>query len=281
MSEIVQQQVELARKVSREIKLPAVSGLHLPPLLDDPLKQDEFGFLFLEDGSVGPFYTRLDDDLDVLCSTYPDGAAPKGELMPLIEAWTSNRQASRALALGAFNAMSHHLMREAGYSPLAEAGQKHNSTASSLAMVGYIRPMIEKLLQRGLDHVLVVERNPARVEVTQGVRLSTQPADLLGYDEILCTASTLINDSIGEILQYKNAQAHLALVGPSASGLPDVLFRHGVDELGGIWIEDLPALHDALRAGQPWGQAGGKYSLTAQSYPGVDKLLEQACRHAR
>ncbi len=281
MSDILYQQVELARKVSSQMDLPAVSALYLPPLLDDPLKQDEFGFVFLEDGSVGPFYTRLDDDLEVLWNTFPDGSTLDKKLMPLIEAWTSNSQASRALALGAFNAMSHHLMREAGYSPRAEAGKKHQSSASNLAMVGYIRPMIEKLLQRGLDHVLVLERNPARVEPAQGIRLSTKPADLLGYDEILCTASTLINDSIGEIIQYKNSQAHLALIGPSASGLPDVLFRHGVDELGGIWIDDLPTLYAALHAHRPWGQAGGKYSLSVQNYPGVDKLLERARRHAR
>ena len=64
-------------------------------------------------------------------------------------------------------------------------------------MVGYIRPMAEKLLQKGMDHVLVLERNPARVDEAEGIRLTTRPADLKAYNEIVCTASTLINDSIG------------------------------------------------------------------------------------
>jgi uncharacterized protein (DUF4213/DUF364 family) len=281
MSEILQQTVELARRIDAALELPAVSAVHLPRLVDEPEKPDEFGFVFLEDGSVGPFYTRLDDDLARLWQTIPDGASLTGPVMDLVSGWLSHDQARRALALGAFNALSHHLMRRAGFSPVAAQGGKRKSKASSLAMVGYIRPMVEKLLERGLDHVLVLERNPARVDDAPGVRLSTNPADLFGYDEIVCTASTLINDSLGEIAANKNPRAQLALVGPSGSGLPDVLFDHGVDEVGGIWIEDLPALREALTAQQSWGHAGSKYGLTPESYPGLDKLLEQALGRAR
>ena len=273
MSDILDQYVRLARRIADQIELPLISGIHLPLRVDDPEKPDEFGFVFLEDGSAGPFYTRLDDDLEQLwrrTASQPVG----GRVIDLVDGWLADDQASRALALGAFNALSQHLMRRARFLPPAHQAPKSRPPESGLAMVGYIRPMVEKLLQRGLQKVLVLERNPSRVEPAAGVVVSSNPADLRAYDYIICTASTLINDSLGEILQHKRPGAHLALVGPSGSGLADVLFANGVDEVGGIWIEDLPALRDALKAQQAWGHAGSKYNLAASGYPGVDKLLE-------
>ena len=269
---------QLARKLIDYLDIPPVTGIHLPVRVEDAQKADEFGFVFLEDGSVGPFYTSLDDTLHELWSLYPDGKGYTCKASLLIEYFLADSQALRSVALGTFNAISQHVMVRAGYSPLETSANKDSANgpseqAQKIAIVGYIRPMVEKLIEKGID-VMVLELNPARVDLQPGLRLSTDPADLLEYEGIICTASTLINDSLGEILQYKNESAYFSLIGPSGSGLPDILFQHGVDEVGGFYVYDIKALHDALDRQESWGHAGQKYQLRVKDYPGVNKLLE-------
>jgi len=263
----------LACTVAERLALPRLSGLQLPNPVEEAEKADEFGFVFLEDGSAGPFYTSLDDTLPELWKLYPDGGNVQGNVLELIEHFRSQSQVLRSVALGAFNAISQHVFERAGFSPVKASTTKSQPAPGQLvAIVGYIRPMVERLLEKG-HPVLVLEKNPARVELQPGVTLSTDPRDLRSSDFIICTASTLINDSLGEILHYKRASAHLSLVGPSGSGLPDVLFAHGVDDVGGIAFHDIDALKASLVRQESWGHAGDKYQLSTAQYPGIDRLL--------
>lgn len=264
----------LAERIADAIDIPRVQSIHLPKVVEDAEKPDEFGFVFLEDGSAGPFYTSLEDTLPELWKHYPDARPPGGDTRDLVEYFNSDSQVLRSVAMGAFNALSQHVMTRAGFSPLqASIGKSQPRTGQQVAIVGFIRPMVEGLLHKG-HKVLVLEKNPARVEMLPGVELSTDPADLESCDFIICTASTLINDSLGEILQHKQKSAYLSLIGPSGSGLPDILFSHGVDDAGGIYFHDLDALQVALAKQQSWGHAGKKYQLSPAVYPGIDKLLQ-------
>lgn len=270
--------LQLTQRICSVIEIPRVIGIHLPHPVAEEKKADEFGFVFLQDGTAAPFYTSLDDALQQLWRLYPDGLSCQADTLSLMRDLDSGNPGLSALALGAFNAMSQHVMARAGYSPV-DSGKQQNSgydqinTGSRIGMVGFFRPMIARLLEQG-NTLLILEKNPARVELQPGVELSTNPADLLSCERILCTASTLINGTLGEILSYKKDSAHFSLVGPSGSGLPDILFQHGVDDVGGIVIQDLQALRSALEQQQSWGQAGQKYQINQACYPGIEVLLQ-------
>lgn len=269
-----QEYLELARMVMAQVRIPRVSGIHLPHPVAEEKKADEFGFVFLEDGTAAPFYTSLDNALERLWQLYPDGRSCHGEAAALIEQLDSDDAALNALALGGFNAMSQHVMARAGYSPVSSVEKSKDIIEPTLiGMVGFFRPMIARLLEQG-HQLLVLEKNPAKVEIQPGVELTTDPADLLSCDRILCTASTLINGTLNEILRYKKPSAHFSLIGPSGSGLPDILFQQGVDDVGGVLIQDLTALRESLELQQSWGHAGQKYQINQQQYPGISVLLD-------
>lgn len=266
---------ELVSTVLSRISIPAVSGIHLPRPVDEELKADEFGFVFLEDGTAAPFYTSLDDALERLWQMYPDGRTCQADIRTLVESLDSQDAGLNALAIGAFNAMSQHVMARAGFLPLSN---DHSSSKSSIppaqiAMVGFFRPMIAGLLEQG-HNLMVLEKNPAKVEIQAGVQLMTDPSELLKCDHVLCTASTLINGTLAGLLQFKKPSAHFSLIGPSGSGLPDILFANGVDDVGGIYIRDLPALKASLELQESWGHAGQKYQISQQHYPGFSQLLD-------
>jgi uncharacterized protein (DUF4213/DUF364 family) len=256
-----------------------ITGLHLPPLVEDGAYRDEFGFVFLSDHSVGPFYVSLDPILRTLWRRYPRLGEVRGDPIDLARGLDGGDLAERALAIGAFNAWSRSLMRRAGFEPPDRGARKEVPAASSgaaVGIVGYFGPVIDRLVDAGRE-VLVLERQPERVPERPGVRLTTSAVDLAACVQVLCTASVLINDTLDELLDACRDSA-FELVGPTGSGLPDALFAKGVQAVGGIVFDDPARLRDALERGDSWGSAGRKYRIRPPDYPGVDALIARCGR---
>ncbi|MCP4008619.1 MAG: hypothetical protein GY726_03780, partial [Proteobacteria bacterium] len=161
---IVAEYIKLAETVASQIELPKVSRLYLPDLEETPEIRDEFGLLFLESGTVAPFYASLPGALGSLWETFPADTSIELELLDLISLFTDRDLANKAIALGAFNAMSQFLMARAGLLPLREeAGVNMGSgkprAGERIGMVGYFCPLIDKLLAKDVE-ILVLERQP-------------------------------------------------------------------------------------------------------------------------
>lgn len=253
-----------------------IHGLHLPQPVPDETFRDEFGFVFLADGSIGPFYVSMGDILTRLWRRYP---APTATAMPAadpLQGFTSTDLARRALAVGTFNALSHSLLRRAGYQPPDRgtgSGLGDLTSAATVGMVGYFRPLIDKLTNAGVT-VRVLEQAPERVADHPRVSVTTSPGDLADCTNVLCTASVLINDTLDALLAACTGATCFELVGPSGSGLPDALFARGIRRVGGILFDDERLLRDTLASGEPWGKAGRKYQIEAEQYPGIERLID-------
>lgn len=268
--------LKFSKQLTTQYQIPEVVSILLPPMVNEPKKKDEFGFLILADGTAAPFYTSLDDTLSRLWQSFPPDSFKPTPISALLEWFTENQLELRAMAFGAYNAMSQHLLaRSRVFDEIKRSSITTYDIMQSkgqLGMVGYFRPLIDRLLNQG-QSVIVVEKNPDRVEPKEGLTLASSPEVLNQCDDIICTASTLINDTLDDILRHKRADAYLALIGPSASGLPDVLFRNGIDEIGGIRITNQTRLRSAFSLQTSWGDAGEKYQLFKTSYPGIGQLV--------
>lgn len=271
--------VNLAENISAQLTLPAISSLYLPELSETDDFRDEFGLLFLDDGIVAPFYTSLPGVLQELRQLYPPEKPVRNSLIELIRMFPEPNPARKAIALGAFNAMSQWLMKRAGLFPLTDGNGSNMGSAKPhrgerVGMIGYFCPLIDKLLAAG-NEVLVIERQPERVEVRTGLVLSQNPAELASCRLVLCTAATLVNDSIDDILCHCQQAENVSLIGPSGSGLPDLLFERGIHAVGGVYFPDEKELSTRLRARESWGSSGHKYQLTPNIYPGYRELLSR------
>ncbi len=60
-----------AQQVNDHIELPLVNAILLPQLRKQLEVIDEFGFVVLDDDSIGPFYTSLPDDLEACHALLP------------------------------------------------------------------------------------------------------------------------------------------------------------------------------------------------------------------
>ena len=252
-----------------------IAGLYLPQPVPDETFRDEFGFVFLSDGSIGPFYVSMGDILLPLWQRFP---TPEGVAMPAADALRGLSEAElagRALAIGTFNALSRSLFRRAGYQPPdrgAGSGVGDLAGAGMVGMVGYFCPLVDKLTDAGIP-VRVLEQATERVPDRHLVSVTARPGDLADCPKVLCTASVLINDTLDELLTACDRGTAFELVGPSGSGLPDALFARGVSRVGGILFDDEPLLRETLSRGESWGRAGRKYQISAEDYPGIEHLL--------
>ena len=272
MSELSDGIARIGIRVNESLGRPAVAGLYLPQPVADETFRDEFGFVFLEDGSVGPFYVSMGGILADLWHRHPEPAACRADVHALLQGFGQDTLADRALALGAFNALSASLFRRAGFEPPDRApvsGLDGLAPGGTVGMVGYFCPLIDRLLERGCQ-VLVLELSPERLAQRPGLRSTEDPRDLRDC------ASTLVNDTLDGLLATLSGHVAVELVGPSGSGLPDALFERGVVSVGGTRFADRAALVASLDRGESWGAAGRKYQLVAAGYPGVDALLGAA-----
>ena len=92
-------------------------------------------------------------------------------------------------------------------------------------------------------------------------------------DRVLITGSTLINHTLDEVIENCSRDAQTALIGPTASCLPDPLFERGIDVIGSTTVTDSKLLAQLLETGEPWGGATSKYCISRENYPGIENLL--------
>jgi len=272
----------LARQLCSELEVPEITGLHLPELNTDDEYRDEFGIVYLSDGGAAPFYVSLPGTLSALHQRFPEPHQTRLSLPQCVEGLAGTSLPDRALAIGAWNALSQHLIRRAGYvcPKRGSAGGSQPRPGEQVGMIGYFCPIIDRLVEQGVE-VLVVEQQPGRVPQRPGVELSQDLTSLADCRLVYCTASTLINDSLEQVLDCCAAAESVDLIGPTGSGLPDVLFEFGIHAVGGVCFDDTAALRGVLARRESWGSAGHKYELTAANYPGFEALLAAALDEAK
>lgn len=269
--------LSLATRVAAALPSVAVRALYLPEPVSDEAYRDEFGFVFLTDGSIGPFYVSMGDLLRDLWTKFPDPPHATIAVNSALRGFGTVELSERALALGVFNALSRSLMRNAGYEPPDRpkgAEATHISPEETVGMVGYFCPVLDKLTDAGIT-VRVLEQVPERIPPRPGVSVVTDPDELQGCRHILCTSSVLINDTLDELLHACVEADSFELIGPSGSGVPDLLFERGVAAVGGIVFDDPRLLLDTLQRRDSWGKAGRKYQILPAGYPGLDNLLSR------
>lgn len=122
--------LSLGERLDAALKHPAINGLYLPvPILDETFR-DEFGFVFLDDGSIGPFYLSMDGILQNLWQRYAEPSRVNKPASEFLQGFVQQDITERALAVGTYNAMSAACMRQAGGESWGAAGRKYQLVPS-------------------------------------------------------------------------------------------------------------------------------------------------------
>lgn len=264
--------LNMLHTLAERMVLPDIADIIVPPKSNN--LAGDFGMVVLRDQSVGFFYVLLNDTLEQVKTALTGADQDRISVLDLGEGILTNDLGTRALALGAVNAASQHLLARSNWSPSDSnsMGQFGFDEQDHVGMVGLFPSLAPRLAKRGIKFT-VIER---QVEFLQSdYHVSLSPGDLTHCNKVLITASTLLNDSLEEMLSYCT-NAEVAVIGPTAGCLPDPLFARGVDVVGGSRVLDMNSLPNLLRCGQPWTDSVSKYAITRAQYPGLDQLVRQA-----
>ena len=256
--------------IDRNMALPAIRSFTFPPLPVEDKRQNNFAYLSLDDGSIGLTYVALDNALEDLHSgeaVLPVAGQSPAELAGL---YRHSQGWERALGLSAINAISQHVLaRSTGLTEMPENVQLLSPEPDErIGMVGYFGRVVEPLRARGIS-VTVIELEESLLRQEPGLEVTLDASRLNVCSQVIITGTTLLNHTLEALLVHCRDAKEILLLGPSASCLPDVLFAAGITRMGGFRVVS-PALFEQRWAeGGRWRDAGQRYMLTREHYPGV------------
>lgn len=160
--------------------------------------------------------------------------SPATMLGGLAKSWDHGE---RVIGVATINALSQIVLKQQHerYSVLEGNTLDHVNIrpGESVAMVGNIKPLVPAIKSK-TTRLRVFERGGS---LEEGVLPDAASEELIPEaDLVFITGSAIANGTIGRLLQLSGKARHVILVGPSASMVPDPLFKRGVDLIGGVIV---------------------------------------------
>jgi uncharacterized protein len=278
MSTVKSELIQLAELASEQFEIPKIKQVYMPEPRPSPDRDSEFGIVVLEDGSAGLYYAWMGEAQTGMNERYAAQEFAGLHPIDLVQYYKSDHEADRSLGLAVINAISQSVFRQAGYQLDTAAnsmGELDAKSGDHIGMVGYFPSLVRRLCEQEI-HVTVIEKKAHLVQSDDFVNVTLETQALSRCNKVLSTASTLLNDSIDEILDHTQAADVVVMVGPTAGFFPDPLFERGVSAIGGSEIVDVDLAISRLRNEQGLGDTARKYVIKKRNYPGVSALLARS-----
>jgi uncharacterized protein (DUF4213/DUF364 family) len=222
-----------------------------------------FSGVKLSNGAGGVSYTPVKDIPQAACC--PSSAARifdplKINGMPAAEVLTalsSREPIKTAIAIATLNALSaicwqRGLTDDYRIQANTDAVDVVRMPAeSSVAVIGAFVPILRKLKARG-GRWWVIEQDPQTLkgdEMDHFIPADQSAETISAADVLIVTGVTLVNHTLEPILKAVRSDAEIAVIGPTASMLPEALFARGARVVGGVWVKRPDELLDVLAAG--------------------------------
>ncbi|MCG8564829.1 MAG: DUF364 domain-containing protein [Desulfobacterales bacterium] len=228
----------------------------------------------LSNGAGGICYTPVKDIPKAVCCPSSAGRIfnpeeIRGMTVPrVLEGLTSGEPVKTAVAIAVLNALSLSCWEKEGpkgYTLLEKRDAQElveMPVDKSVAVVGAFVPTLHALKARG-GTWWVVEQDPETLmaeEMDHYVPAAESMETIGRADVLVITGVTLINHTLEGILDAAKPGAEIAVMGPTASALPEVLFDRGVRIVGGVKVTDPDPLLQVIAAGGSGYHFLGRYA---------------------
>jgi len=222
----------------------------------------------LSSGHAGMSYTPVQEIPEAVCCPRSHAKMPAaGELLnkqitELMDYALDDNVLKAAVGMATINALSDVLLSDNAcrYKPSAygNALELVDITGNdTVAMVGAFTPFIKKISEI-TERLFVIEKNPRVIgkDDTFKIESADRLEEIIPQANILIiTGVTLINHTLGPILDLAEKATEIVVVGPTASVYPEPLFKRGVTVLGGVRITDAAKMIHLI------GEAGSGYDF--------------------
>lgn len=233
-------------------------------LFDLKVERAVIGLFFtgvkLDNGQGGVCYTPIKTIPEAVCCPSSARAMPaSGRLRgapaaTLVDDMWDGSAISRAVGIATLNALSAtcwslHPPADYAIEQGVDALDDLDLTDDQhVVVVGALAPFLKVLKQRGRPY-RVLELDPSTLrpdEMPFYAPADQAEVEVPRADVLVVTGTSLINDTLEDMLALARPDATVVVVGPTAGMLPQAFFRRGVDILGGVLVNDPDALLDVL-----------------------------------
>ena len=262
MEEVGYRAGDLLRETLEEIG--AEQGSALESLL---VERVVIGLFFtgvkLSDGTGGLCFTPIKAIPEAVCCPSSAKAMPVAGKMAgraaleFVREMTAGNPLKKAIGIAVMNALSMGCWRRRppqGYRIRRRVDAMeavHIDAADYVVVVGALVPALRELKRRGRPFgVLELDTATLRPDELPFHIPQERAAEAVARaDLLIVTGTTLINDTLEELLAARKPGARVVVMGPTASGLPEAFFRRGVTAIGGVLVEEPDRVLDLIAEG--------------------------------
>ena len=217
----------------------------------------------LSNGTGGLCYTPVKDIPQAVCCPSSAGRIFNPEKIiglpakEILTGLTSSEPIKTAIAIATLNALSETCRQEGlggnyTITPNMDAQDAVRMPLdASVAVVGAFIPTLQALKARG-GNWWVIEQEPKTLkedEMPHFIPAEQSAGIIEKADVLIVTGVTLINHTLEGILAAAKPGAEIAVMGPTASALPEPLFNRGVRVVGGVRVTHPDRLLEIIAVG--------------------------------
>jgi len=258
--------------LTESYRIPPITDIFLPSFSKGGQpKEAEFMALCLAGGATGISYVLVPDENEKeYKSLHPSnyvGQHPREYALD----FGSGDPVKEMVSLAAINAICQHVMGKIDFpvdSATDSLGLLSVSAGDKLGMVGLFFPLIKRVRNADAD-LVIIEKNEHLIDQHPDLPITLDTAQLNTCNKVLCTSTTILNNSLDDILSHCAPDALVSIIGPTAGYFPDPLFKQGVDVVGGRVVKDGQLFIQLLKEQKRWGEATRKVCFQKKTYEGL------------
>jgi uncharacterized protein (DUF4213/DUF364 family) len=274
-----QEFLEIINYIDKRFSIPYIDEIFIPDEdeFNKDCKKSNFGAVKLENGSIGIFFVGLHSEFHRMAANIDIKSLTQETPLQLASKMNSNRLFYRTVGLGVVNAISHYVFLRSKFdftytNNILDA--LHIQPDDTIGMVGYFPPLVKKIKE--LDNkLIVVELKKEFIRKESNWEITLDTTALKTCNKIICTSTTIINDTLDNILKYTQESDIFSLIGPTAGFLPDPIFDRKIDIVGGSIVDDSHKFFDLISSGERWGNSVKKFIINKESYSGFKELINK------
>jgi uncharacterized protein (DUF4213/DUF364 family) len=264
--------LRMVTRLSTSSTFPPIAGVFLPPYQKGGQRKDaQFMAIVLEGGACGISYLLLPEEKAETYKALEPRLFVGRDPEELALEFGSVDPLEESISMAAINAICQHVMNESHYvldKVTDSLGLLSIRRGDRIGMVGLFSRLIEAIEKAGAE-LVIIERKDALIQKYRDLPITADVAQLATCNKILCTSTTVLNNSLDEVLAHCSPDAFVSVVGPSAGYFPDPLFARGVDVVGGRVVENSEAFLQRLSRRQRWGDTTSRTCFQKDTYSGI------------
>ena len=263
---------KMINQLTTKFTPPPIANIFLPPFYKGGQPNDaQFMAISLEGGATGISFVLLPDEkMEEYNALQPPAFVAKNPRGFALE-FGDDDPIKQMISLASINAICQHVIRETNFaldSATDSLGLMSVSTGDRIGMVGLFSGLIKTIKKAGAE-LVVIEKNEGLIQKFPNLPITLDATKLRTCNRILCTSTTILNNSLDEILAHCSPNAFVSIIGPTAGYFPDPLFARGVDVVGGRVVKNGALFLQLLAERKRWGDATQRTCFQKETYDSI------------